>query len=137
MNTRIPAIAILAAALTVSAFSPLSAAPAAKPTRYIVTAVRTHNDRLPKIERGATRGDVLRTMGMPQQRLSRSVWLYSQYSAVVGSEPARSGCSTLIVTFENDRVSELALANPASVQKVAARINDVRAAAKAQVAAAR
>jgi hypothetical protein len=120
MNTRIPSVLILAAALSVSALIPLSAAPAPQgsiPMAYSVSRVDVNRSQ--SITRGATAWTVLRLLGTPRQKLSSDTWVYYGYQA--DFQPANNQqCDTLILTVVRGEVSDIKLVNNRAATLIAA-----------------
>jgi len=123
MKNHTASIVLLAAALTVSALTPMSAAPKNDlPIAFSVHAFTAKYQGLDQIERGATRTDVSRAMrGQSRQELTPDVWIYSGYKAEI-SLANEHGCGTLIITFANDKVVDLKLVNKPAVAVIAANL---------------
>jgi len=120
MNTRISSVLILAAALSVSALVPVSAAPAPQgtvPMAYSVSRVDINSSQ--SITRGATAWTVQRLLGTPRQKLSGDTWVYSGYQA--DFKPANDQqCDTLVLTVVRGEVSDIKLVNHRAAQLIAA-----------------
>lgn len=120
MKTRITSVLIFAAALSTSAFSPLSAA--SKNDSLIgfpVSTVTVASSGYEKIARGANRGTVSRVMGSPYRELSPDVWVYHGYHADLDLANEQ-GCGTLIITFAQGKVADLKLVNQSAADRIAA-----------------
>jgi outer membrane protein assembly factor BamE (lipoprotein component of BamABCDE complex) len=127
MNTRLLPMAALAATLSASAFSPMSAAQQSSSalgywaSRITVSTwdplAQTTQTR--SITAGTTRATVLALLGRPLQQLTPDVYLYDNCRA---DQPvARDhGCSTLVVTFSKDQVAGLKFVNPGATTIIAA-----------------
>jgi hypothetical protein len=124
MKTRIASVFILAAALSTSAFVPLSAASKSNlPTGYSVGVINlSASSGNEQIARGASQTAVRRFMGSPMRELSADVWAYRGFHANL-DRANEEGCGTLIVTFTHGRVSDLKLVNQTAVGIIAANSN--------------
>lgn len=120
MKTRITSVLIFAAALSTSAFSPLSAASKNDPLiAYPVSTLTVASSGYEQIARGATRGTVSRVMGSAYRELSPDVWVYHGYHADLDLANEQ-GCGTLIITFAEGKVADLKLVNKPAADKIAA-----------------
>ena len=131
MNTRLLSMAALAATLSASAFSPISAAPQSNSaigywaSRVTVSAwdpmAQTTQTR--SITAGTARATVLSLLGSPLQQLTPDVYVYDNCRA---DQPvARDhGCNTLVVTFSKDRVADLKFVNPGATTIIAANARE-------------
>jgi hypothetical protein len=124
MKTRIASVFILAAALSASAFVPLSAAPEYNlPIGYPVDTVNLSGlGQYEQITRGVSARAVLRFMGSPTRQLTSDVWAYRGFHANLARADA-DGCSTLVVTFSHGIVTDLKLVNQTAVGIIAANQN--------------
>ena len=119
MKTRIPSVLILAAALSVSALIPLSAAPAPQGVVPMAYSVRSVNHHGHLIARGTTALTVLRWLGTPRQTLSSDTWIYHGYRADFA--PANDQqCGTLILTVVRGEVTDIKLVNDRAAKVIAA-----------------
>ena len=122
MNTRIPSVLVIAAALSVSALIPLSAAPAPQgsvPMAYSVSRVDINSSQ--SITRGATAWTVLRLLGTPRQKLASDTWIYYGYQA--DFKPANDQqCDMLILTVVRGEVSDIKLVNNNAATLIAAHV---------------
>jgi hypothetical protein len=120
MKTNIYSVLILAAALSVSALIPLSAAPAPQvsvPMAYSVSRVDVNSSQ--SIARGATAWTVLRLLGNPRQKLSGDTWVYYGYQA--DFKPANDQqCGTLVLTVVRGEVTDIKLVNDRAAKVIAA-----------------
>lgn len=107
---------LLAAALSVAALTPLTAAPAPSgvvPTAYSVSRVDVNSSE--SITRGATAWTVLRLLGTPRQKLSSDTWIYTGFHA--DFEPANDQqCDKLILTVVRGEVTDIKLVNNHAVE---------------------
>ena len=121
MKTRIPSVLILAAALSVSALVPLSAASVPQgvvPMAYSVRSVDQHGHL---IARGTTALTVLRWLGTPHRQLSSDTWVYYGYQADFA--PANDQrCGTLILTMVRGEVTDIKLVNDHAAKLIAAHM---------------
>ncbi len=108
MNTPLSALFLLAAALIGPA--PLLAAPAGD--HADVVRVRTVKSWTgDQIARGDAPCTVRRSLGSPHRTLSSDLWVYRGYYPAEDSVPTFRG-NTLLVTFTNNKVTDLHLVNP-------------------------
>jgi|CZKI01.1.fsa_nt_gi hypothetical protein len=124
MNTRNASVLILAAALSASALSPLFASTKEDiPVAYSVrTLISTSNGDM-KVQRGMTRGDVSFAMRYKdREQLTPDVWVYTGYHANNSNTANSQGCETVVITFSNDRVSDLQLVNKPAFAAIAATL---------------
>jgi hypothetical protein len=120
MKTRLSSVLILAAALSTSAFSPLSAAPKTNSALgYSVSLLTVTSAGYEQIARGATQTRVSQVMGSPFRELSPGVWAYHGYHADL-DQANEQGCDTLIITFAHGKVADLKLVNQLAVERIAA-----------------
>jgi hypothetical protein len=75
--------------------------------------------RSDSVTAGTSRQSVLKLLGDPAQELDRDVYLYTNCRPDQ-SEPVERGCTTLIVTFAGEKVTELKFVNPAASTVIAA-----------------
>ncbi len=124
MKTRIASVFILAAALSASAFVPLSAASKASlPVGYSVDVINLSAiSGYEQISRGVSQRAVLRFMGSPMRELSANVWAYRGFHANL-DRANEDDCSTLVVTFTHGLVTDLKLVNQPAVGLIAANSN--------------
>jgi hypothetical protein len=124
MKTRIASVIIIAAALSASAFVPLSAAAKNNlPIGYPVDVIHLSGlGQYEQITRGVSARAVLRFMGSPTRQLSSDVWAYRGFHANLDRADAE-GCSTLVVTFSRGIVTDLKLVNPPAFGIIAANPN--------------
>jgi len=121
MKTRIPSVLILAAALSVSALIPLSAASAPQGAVAMAYSVRSVDHHGHLITRGTTALTVLRWLGTPRQQLSSDTWVYHGYQA--DFEPANDQqCDTLILTIVRGEVTDIKLVNDHAAKLIAAHV---------------
>ena len=66
------------------------------------------------VTRGTTVPEVLQALGYPSRKLGKTVWIYHRYDGGIAQAP-HCDCSNLVITFTNDRVSDLKLANSRAV----------------------
>ena len=127
MNTRIPSVLILAAALSATALSPLFAAPKETPAiGYWASRVTetTWDDLLLRTETrtvfpGSSRSIVLAALGQPMSKLAPDVWVYDGFQPDL-NQAVQQGCTILVVTFANDRVENMKFVNRPAIDIVAA-----------------
>ena len=135
MNTRINLAFTLAAALSAFAFSSLSAAPQAALGCWASTISVNSWDSMREtmqtqtIAAGTTRAKVLSLLGRPQQGLAPDAYAYDNCRS---DQFVAGDCTTLIVTFEQDRVVDLKFVNDAGMVILAARAKENRTLALAQ-----
>jgi len=102
----------LAAAFGIGTIGTLSAAPVHlcdKAMAYQVSEVKTDVEPY-YIERGATVPEVRRQLGNPDDVLAPNVWVY--FGIWTDYAPANEAeCSSLVITIDNDRVSDIKFAN--------------------------
>ena len=124
MKTRIASVLILAAALSTSAFVPLSAASKDnRPVAYAVGTVYLDASRgLDEIAHGTSKAAVLQLIGSPRQALTSDVWVYRGFRANLDAADTRD-CSTLVITFTRGEVASLKLMNQAAVGIIAMQSN--------------
>ncbi len=130
MNTRKNLVLVLAAALSAFAFSSLSAAPqtalgcwASKITVNSWDSMR-ETMQTQRIVVGTTRATVLSLLGRPQRELAPDVYAYDNCQT---DQFVAGDCTTLIVTFEQDKVLGLKFVNEAGMVIIAARAKENRA----------
>jgi|SRR5271157_1416921 len=122
MNTRNASVLILAAALSASAFSPLFAKDDVPVAYSVRTLISTSNGDM-KVERGMTRGDVSFAMRYKdREQLTPDIWVYTGYHANNSDTANAQGCETVVITFANDRVSDLQLVNKPAFAAIAATL---------------
>ena len=116
MNTRPVSALIIAAALSVSASIPLFAAPKNDlPVTCPVRVLVATSDGCARITRGMYRGAVSHAMRYNSRvELSPDVWVYSGFHADTDSSYAQE-CGTVVITFADDKVANLQLANRSAV----------------------
>jgi len=119
MKTLFVSRIILAAGLSASALSSTSVA-ADRAIAYPVSRILASSE---DIQRGDGRLEVRRLMGVPDRRLSSNVWIYFKHHAPDTPQVARDNCRTLVVTFTDNRVSDLKLVNPRALKIYTARTN--------------
>ena len=68
-----------------------------------------------KFSVGDSRGQVVWLIGSPSDRISETIWVYNAYRGD-NADSVDHRCDTLIVGFENRRVSSLALMNRKAVK---------------------
>lgn len=86
---------------------------------YSVSEVKLSNH--PAIEEGVAASTIRMTAGRPYVRLTRDLWMYTQFRP--NSDLARSDrCDLLLIAFEDNRVSEIYFANDAARDIVRDRI---------------
>ena len=124
MKNLTTSVVLLAAALCVSASTPLSAdSKNQSPRGFSVRTLNVTPYVGEQIERGATRAYVARVMsGQSRQELTSDVWVYSGYHAELDAANEQ-GCGTMIITFANDKVVDLKLVNKRAVAVIAAKLN--------------
>jgi hypothetical protein len=121
MKTRVPSVLLLAAALSMSALVPLSAAPAPQGVVPMIYTVRSVNHNGHLIARGTTALTVLRWLGTPRQTLSSDTWIYHGYKADFA--PANDQqCGTLMVTVVRGEVTDIKLVNDHAAELIAAHV---------------
>jgi outer membrane protein assembly factor BamE (lipoprotein component of BamABCDE complex) len=119
MNTRIPSLLVLAAALSTSA---LSAASKDTPAiAYSVSAVTSASSGFEKVSPGATQGTVVRVLGAPALEMSPDVWVYHNYHANLALANEQ-GCDTVVITFAQGKVADLKLVNHPAATYLAANV---------------
>jgi hypothetical protein len=126
MNAR--SIAVLALGVILS--GAVSAAPS-KPTTAIGYSaskiqIQKWDVMLQRIQAstivpGETRDNVQRWLGRPERKLSPTEWVYDNCQPN-DSQARRDGCWLLVVTFTEDRVSELKFVNRPLMTKIIAAI---------------
>jgi hypothetical protein len=122
MNTRPVSALILAAALSVAASVPMSAASKDAAVALPVQTVTVASNGNIKIERGMYRGDVSFAMKYKnREELSPNVWVYSGFHANSDAEIAQ-GCESVVITFANDKVVDLQLVNRPAATSIAANL---------------
>ena len=114
MKTRTSSLLILIAALSTAGLSFASSPNPAK--GYRVSTVL--QDGIPIVEQGTPSFTVRRLLGIPVRKLNNDTWIYYQYNASPEQMPDDS-CHTLIITFADDRVTEIKLVNDHAVQVIA------------------
>jgi hypothetical protein len=128
MNTRPISILFLSVALSLSASIKLSAAlkkesAFAYRVRSVTVIVTPEDDMI--IGRGATREYVSHVMKYQWcNELSPDVWSYVGYHANLDSGDEHE-CGNLVITFVNDRVSNLQLVNSREVVEISANLKGV------------
>jgi hypothetical protein len=120
MNTRRLSIAVLAAALCACVSTPVFAHN--QPTSYAVRTVTVSSAGDLRIERGMDKSDVSWIMrNKTRQSLARNVWAFNGF--VANYEPAnQQGCETLVLTFTQDKLSDIKLVNSSSLAVIVARL---------------
>ena len=84
-------------------------------------AYRSELSNHPAIEEGVAASTIRMTAGRPYVRLTRDLWMYTQFRP--NSDLARSDrCDLLLIAFEDNRVSEIYFANDAARDIVRDRI---------------
>jgi hypothetical protein len=79
------------------------------------------------VVRGTTAIEVLCNLGYPSRELSAEVWAYDRFFG--GSTPARPDrCTTLLLTFGQDKIVKMELINPQAEKVIVARIEQEKAA---------
>lgn len=119
MNTRIAQVLVIAAALSATAFVPLSAADQTSPVAFRVSTVTVTSPGYERIAPGATRSEVLHRLGEPFRQLSYDVWVYTGYRADLNTPGARD-CNLLVITFAHDSIASLELVNQPANRIIAA-----------------
>jgi len=123
MNTRLPSVLILAAALSASAL--VSASTASNhdyPVAFSVSTLIASTQGGEQITRGTPRGDVAYAMRYKaRQELSPDVWVYSGYHADLDLANQQD-CGTLVITFAHDKVADIQLVNQSAAVIVAANL---------------
>jgi len=114
MKTRTSSLLILIAALSTAGLSIASSPIPAK--GYRVATVQ--QDGIPIVELGTPSFTVRRLLGIPVRKLNNDTWIYDRYAASPEQMPNDS-CHTLIITFADDRVTEIKLVNDHAVQVIA------------------
>ncbi|MBE2214506.1 MAG: hypothetical protein IAE82_11600 [Opitutaceae bacterium] len=118
MNTclKITCMLALLAAATCPAIAGERSTPV--PTAIRVRAVEKNGTDVVKV--GSTESRVIAELGQPIAKYGDNVWVYPNYHA---NQPVdeKLGCTTLLITLENDRVSGIALVNQRAAKVVAAR----------------
>jgi hypothetical protein len=124
MKSPTVSVILLAAALSVLALTPLSAASKNDfPVAFPVSALIATPQGGERIERGTTRADATWALRrMPHQELSPDVWVYPGYHANLDAANDH-GCGTLMVTFANDKVVDLKLVNKPAAAVIAANLS--------------
>ena len=80
------------------------------------------------IRRGCPRNEVLEKIGDPGTRLSRDVWVYWNYRCTdLAAE--RRGFDALILTFSDDRVTDMKIVNSGTLAAALNRRTEGRVAA--------
>ena len=110
---------LIAAVLSTSALSSVSVA-ADRAIAYPVGRVTASSE---EIMRGDSRLEVRRLMGAPDRRLSSNVWIYFKHHAPNTPQVARDNCRTLMVTFTDNRVSDLKIVNARALKIYTAQVN--------------
>ena len=121
MKTRLAFL--LAIALTAS-FNASAASPAtSSPIAFDVAKVNQPNNvENVHLQRGDTLMTARRLLGAPHRQLSANVWVYYGFHP----ETANAlGCDTLVVTFAQNKVSDLKIVNERAVQVIAANLKPV------------
>ena len=114
MKTRLPSVVIFAAALSVSAFVPLSAAQAPQGVVPIACSVRSVDHLGHLVTRGTTTLTVLQWLGVPHRKLSDDTWIYYGYHA--DSKTANDQqCDTLVLTIVRGEVVDINVFNDNAV----------------------
>ena len=131
MKIRILASAVLAAALSASAFSsPSSAQQTTSAAGYWANriTVRSWNSLLEtsqsrSITAGTTRGTVLSLLGSPARQLSPDLFVYDNCQPDQ-REAHNQGCTTLVVTFAADHVASLQFVNNSATTLLATSLRE-------------
>jgi hypothetical protein len=129
MKIRTISALVIAATLTMSVFSPLSAAPKeASGVGYWASTITVKSwDPLSEtwqrqsISAGAPRALVQSLLGKPRQELTPDVYLYDNCRADQ-TLASGQGCNTLIVTFAQDQVAAMKVVNAPGAQTIAANL---------------
>jgi hypothetical protein len=126
MKSYRASVLILAAALSASAFAPLSAsAKNSTPLGYRVSVVTLASEGYMRITPGTARSTVEMKMGSPFLELSPDVWLYHHYQANLDLAN-QQGCDTLVITFAHNKIVDLKLVNARAVHALAANLEHQR-----------
>jgi len=116
MNTM-PRIGCTIALIVAAACPALAAGQTASvPTAIPVSAVTRDGAKIVTV--GASRTTVLEELGPPFDHCSDCVWVYPNYHANEPVDP-KLKCTTLVVTFEDEHVSGIALVNRLAAQRIA------------------
>ena len=123
MKTRINSVLILAATLSVSALTSLSAASNNDfPVAYPVNTLTASAQGGEQISRGTPRGDVSWAMRFKsRQELSPDIWVYSGYHADLDLANQQD-CGTLVITFANNKVADMQLVNKSAITVIASNL---------------
>jgi hypothetical protein len=126
-STLVLTVAFAAATASIASATPASNAAQAHPVKYVerfgnaVVAV------------GTPLSSVLASLGAPAHKLAADVWAYSGFNAGL-QQDRHDDCSTLLIRFQQGKVSEIKLVNDRAEKIVAAQLRDT-AANRLQVAA--
>ncbi len=116
MKTRLALLLALAASLNAFAASPATTSPIA----FNVAKVNQPNNvENVDLQRGDTLMTARRLLGAPHRQLSANVWVYYGFHP---ETPDAIGCDTLVVTFAQNKVSDLKIVNERAVQVMAANL---------------
>jgi hypothetical protein len=119
MNTRLPSLLVLAAALSTSALSAHSKDTPA--IAYAVSDVSSYYGGYEKVSLGSAKETVRCALGAPRQELSPDVWVYHNYHADPAL-PIEPGCDTVVITFARGKVSDIKLVNDHATKLIAANV---------------
>ena len=120
MKTRASILTILVAAASTALALPLSAAPKTDSAlAHPVTFVNRLGNSV--ITQGTTKFEVLQSLGSPHHRLNDNTWVYPGFRGD-STQRQEDDCNTLLITFTDDRVSDLKLANNRAVTVIAKQI---------------
>ncbi len=127
MKTRIASVLFLAAALSTSAFLPLSAASQDNlAAGYSVSRINFPASNISHIERGTSMGIVSSLMGSPFRKVSPDVWVYLGYVADLDLANEQ-GCDIMVITFAQGKVADLKFVNEPAAKIIAANSTYKRA----------
>ena len=119
MKIHLTSPILIAATLAACAFTPLSAAPKAKPA-IVYRVSNTYPQNNQPVTHGSSRAEVLASMGPPAWEITSDIWVYHRFHAIDLAQADRDGCTNLLVTFTGNRVSDLKLANQSALEIYAA-----------------
>jgi hypothetical protein len=118
MNTRIPILALLLTSLCGAGTTSLQAGPrATEAFAYPIDQIVGKSEGIVKL--GSADSTVRYLLGSPSRTIGDDVWVFHNYKA--SSDEARAkGCTMLVVTFDNSRVTDIKLVNPKGVRVLVA-----------------
>jgi hypothetical protein len=122
MKTRPSSLSVLLAVLSAAFVSQLAAAPSSpNPVMvYALGAVKCDDAKV--IKPGDSASKVARCLGLPDQYLAGSdTWVYRHMQCQRELENAEA-CTIVVITFSQDRVSDMVRVNEPAVQELMAKL---------------